>query len=79
MLRRSAATGWLLLLALVAAAPSAARDFKVDPGKVPELRPDEGYLVIAVDSDMPVRSLVIRSDDRAFADGKLDRIGEGST
>ena len=80
MPHRSAAFRWLLLVALCAAVPVAgARDFKVDPGDVPELRPDEGYLVVAVDSDMPVRSLVIRSDDRAFADGKLDGIGEGST
>ena len=80
MPHRPATTRWLLTLALCVLAPCAgARDFKVDPGEVPELRPDEGYLVVAVDTDTPVRAMVIRSDDRAFADGVLKGIGEGST
>lgn len=74
-----AAVRWLLLLAAFAAPAAAARDFKVDPGEMPELRPDEGLLVVAIDSDMDVRSLIIRGEASNFDSVKLDKIGEGST
>ena len=79
MNRLLATARWLLLLAACAAPIAAARDFKVDPGDIPELREDEGLLVVAIDSDMAVRSLIIRGDASNFESVKLDRIGEGST
>src|SRR5688572_20886800 len=80
MSMKPAAVRWLLLLAFFATIPFAAgREFEVDPGDIPELRDGEGLLVVAIDSDMDVRSLVIRGEDRTFDAVKLDGIGEGST
>jgi len=65
----------LLLLAL----PLSARDFKVNPGDVPELRPGEGLVLVAVDSDLAVTSLTVSSEDKAFTGGKLQDIAPGHT
>lgn len=67
------------LVLLMACAPAAARDFLVEPGEVPELREDEGLVLVSIDSDLAVHSLTVRGESRAFAGGKLVDIGEGHT
>lgn len=69
----------LALLLLLAALPLSARDFKVKPGEMPDLRPGEGLVLVAVDSDLAVTSLTVRSEDKAFTGGKLQDIARGHT
>jgi len=68
-----------LLGLLLAVLPASARDFKVKPGDLPELRAGEGLVLVAVDSDLAVTSLAVRNEDRVFTGGKLTDIGKGYT
>lgn len=78
--RIGAGTRHLLASVLILAAGLAgARDFRVDSGELPELRPDEGLLVVAVDSDTEVKWLSVKSQARVFTGGKLADIGVGYT
>lgn len=65
------------VLGLVLAAPAAARDFLVKPGEVPELRPGEGYVLVAVDSDVDLRYVSVRSASRLFTGERLEDIKQG--
>ncbi|WP_146909726.1 hypothetical protein [Arenimonas daejeonensis] len=78
--RRGAGIRRLSAIVLILAAGLAgARDFRVDPGELPELRPGEGLLVVAVDSDTEVKWLSVKSQASIFTGGKLPDIGVGYT
>ncbi|MFY2764704.1 prolyl oligopeptidase family serine peptidase [Arenimonas sp. MALMAid1274] len=71
---------WLCLCCLLlACAQTLARDFKVKPGDVPELRDGEGLVLVAVDSDLAVSSLTVKSESSHFTGGRLEEIGVGQT
>lgn len=67
------ACGWLL------AGAAMARDFKVEPGEVPELREGEGFVLVAIDTDQDVKYLGIKSEDRLFTGGRLEDVEEGQS
>lgn len=78
---KHARMAWLagIALSLLVAGQAFARDFKVEPGQVPELRPGEGLLVVGVDSDAEVKSLLFRRVDSLWTGGSLRDIGVGRT
>lgn len=74
--------GWrvgmaLLLLCLVALDASALP--KVDPGEEPGLAPNEGLLVVSVDSDSEVSSMRFGKVGSSWSGGALHAIKEGRT
>jgi dienelactone hydrolase len=69
--------GLALLLCLLAMDASALR--KVDPGEEPKLGPDEGLLVISVDSDSVVSSMRFDKVGSVWNGGLLRSIREGRT
>lgn len=69
----------ILVLLLLAATAVQARDFKVEPGELPELREGEGFVLVAVDSDLAVGSLTVKSEASHFTGGRLEDIGVGQT
>lgn len=73
---RAVFAGWLLL-GLLAAAPALARDFKVEPGEVPELREDEGFVLVALDTSDDVRYLSVKSATSLFTGDRLKDIKAG--
>lgn len=66
--------GCVLLLAMGLA---QARDFLVKPGEVPELKADEGFVLVAVDTDLDLRYVSVRSTNRLFTGDRLRDIKEG--
>lgn len=67
----------MLLLCLMAMDANALR--KVDPGEQPTLDPDEGLLVISVDSDSVVSSMRFDKVGSLWTGGTLRSIEEGRT
>lgn len=66
-----------LVLCMVALEASALR--KVDRGEEPRLAPDEGLLVVSVDSDTTVSSVRFQKVGSSWSEGALRSIKEGRT
>lgn len=69
--------GLALLLCLLAMDASALR--KVDPGEIPELAPNEGLLVVAVDTSARISSIRIARAGSTFNAGLLTHLEVGRT
>lgn len=71
----------LLLVAasLLTLAPAHADVRKVAPGKTVELAPNEGLLLIAVDTSMPLSYLRIKREGALFDGGTLRAMAKGRT
>lgn len=69
---------WLVLcFALSFILPASARDFLVKPGEVPELRPDEGFVLVAVETDVDLRSISVNSTTKFFTGERMSGIKKG--
>ncbi len=71
--------GWYVILALIGLMFSlqATAMRRVDPGETPQLRPDEGLVLIAVDSNIALESVHVRKDGKLFGAGVLARLPTG--
>ncbi len=70
----------VLAVALALSAASAsARMRLVEPGEVPRLDADEGLVVMAVDTDVPLRTVSVNKDDKFFGSGVMSRLDPGRT
>ncbi|HET6434133.1 MAG TPA: prolyl oligopeptidase family serine peptidase [Xanthomonadaceae bacterium] len=79
-IRRPGWIGFVLLCLLLACAlPCAAMVRVVDPGEIPRLDPDEGLLLVAVDSNNPLQSIRVKKGGTLFTAGVLRDIKEGRT
>lgn len=68
-----------LIAALAWTAPSTAMD-RVDPGELPTLRADEGLVLVAIDSSIPLEAVHVRKDGGSmFGGGILRRLPAGRT
>jgi dipeptidyl aminopeptidase/acylaminoacyl peptidase len=78
--RNSWSRGWLglalVLIGLTFSVQVAAMK-RVDPGEIPQLRPDEGLLLVAVDSNIALESVRVRKDGKLFGAGVLARLPVG--
>ncbi|GAB3092891.1 hypothetical protein GCM10027159_07960 [Lysobacter terrae] len=72
---------WRFVFALLFALTSlqAGAVSKVDPGEEPRLAPDEGLLVVSVDSDVGLASMRFRNEGGSWGNGYLRGIKEGRT
>ena len=68
----------ILLLSLYTCAAQAWMR-KVDPGEVPELGSDQGFLVMAVDSSLPLQSVRLNKDGKTLGAGVLNSLEKGQT
>ena len=69
---------WLIAtFACVFAMATQAGMRRVDPGEIPVLQPDEGLVVVAVDSDILIRSLRVLKDGKSFGAGMMTDIQAG--
>ncbi|MEJ1095121.1 MULTISPECIES: S9 family peptidase [unclassified Pseudoxanthomonas] len=67
-----------LAIGLGLSAPSAqARMQRIDPGEIPELAPDEGLVLVAVDTDVDLYSVRVRKDGKAFGAGVMNDLKIG--
>lgn len=73
-----AAARWLLAVCtLVFAMAAQAGMRRVDPGEIPVLQPGEGLVVVAVDTDVVIRSLRVLKDGKTFGAGVMRDIKAG--
>lgn len=73
-----ASARWLMaVFACVFAMAAQAGMRRVDPGEIPVLQPDEGLVVVAVDSDIFIRSLRVLKERKAFGAGVMKDIRAG--
>lgn len=71
---------WMAALLLVLATCSAqAMVHAVDPGEIPKLKPNEGLLLVEVDSNYALESIRVKKDGTVFTAGVLTGIKEGQT
>lgn len=70
--------GVVLVLMAMFSAPVAAMK-RVDPGNVPKLKPDEGFVLVTVDSNIALESVIVRKDGKLLGAGVLARIPAGRT
>lgn len=76
---RETMSGMAWLLAALLALPVLAMD-RVDPGEMPKLDPDEGLVLIAIDSSLALEGVHVRKDGGSvFGAGVLSRLPEGRT
>ncbi|HEX7801309.1 MAG TPA: prolyl oligopeptidase family serine peptidase [Pseudoxanthomonas sp.] len=69
---------WLLaVFALAFAAAAQAGMRKVAPGEIPVLQADEGLVLVAIDSDILIRSLRVLKDGKSFGAGVMSDIKAG--
>ncbi len=52
---------------------------KVDPGEVPELKSDQGLVVMAVDSGLPLQSVRLNKDGKTLGAGVMNYLDKGQT
>lgn len=72
--------GAWLAIALGLFAPDAwARMQRVDPGKLPDLAPDEGLVLVAVDTNTDLFSVRVRKDGKTFGAGTIHEVKAGRT
>jgi dipeptidyl aminopeptidase/acylaminoacyl peptidase len=73
---------WRLLAALVlmvVAGSVQAMVHVVDPGEIPQLKPNEGLLLVEVDSNCGLESIRVKKDGTIFNAGVLTGIKQGQT
>ncbi len=75
----TAAASWLAMLLLLLIAFDAGAVRKVAPGKHPDLRPDEGLLLVSFDTDTPVQSARFSKRGAALVSGVLAQLKQGRT
>ncbi|MBD7921630.1 alpha/beta hydrolase family protein [Xanthomonas bonasiae] len=69
---------WLLLLALCTLAlPAWARMQEVKPGQTPQLAPDEGLVLVAVDTDVDLYGVELNKDGKIFGAGTMSQLKPG--
>lgn len=61
----------------VFASPADARLQRVAPGKVPVLAADEGFVLVAVDTNVPISHVRLRKDGKLLGTGTMGDIEEG--
>ncbi|MBN8480776.1 MAG: S9 family peptidase [Xanthomonadales bacterium] len=67
------------VLAIATAFPASAMS-RVDPGEMPKLEADEGLVLIAIDSSIPLEAVHVRKDGGSmFGGGVLSRLPKGRT
>lgn len=71
-----ALAGFALAL-LLSATAAGARVSVVAPGETPALKPDEGLLLVAVDSSVDLNSVRVKKEGRLFSSGVLSNIKAG--
>ena len=75
-----AAWRWIpALLLAVTAAPAIGMVRTVDPGEMPKLGPDEGLLLVEVDSNSPLGSIRVKKDGALFTAGVMRYPDKGRT
>lgn len=78
----SARTRWIatvfVMLACFVAADVDARMRPVKPGEVPDLSADQAFVVVAVDSTLPLYRVRVARDGRMFGSGSLRQVPAGS-
>jgi hypothetical protein len=76
-LLRFFARGWLVVGLCMFALSAQARMQRVDPGEIPDLAPDEGLVLVAVDTDIDLYSVRVRKDGKAFGAGIMNDLKIG--
>jgi len=69
--------GALCLWALPA--PAWARMQRVDPGEIPKLAPDEGLVLMAVDTSFELERVALNKDGKVFGEGTMSQLKPGRT
>lgn len=71
-------TSWMIAAVLLLQASAAhAWLHKVDPGEVPKLGPDDGLIVMAVDSSQPLRSVRLNEDSKTLGAAVMNHVAAG--
>jgi dipeptidyl aminopeptidase/acylaminoacyl peptidase len=70
---------FVLILACALPVDADARMRRVDPGKVPELRADEGLVLVAVESSVPVHAVRVSRNGRQFGAGTMRGLPAGQS
>jgi dipeptidyl aminopeptidase/acylaminoacyl peptidase len=73
---RRASCALLCVLGLAASTAAWGMD-EIEPGEVPRLDADEGLLVVAIDSNIPLESVKLRREDAILGAGTLRNIPVG--
>jgi dipeptidyl aminopeptidase/acylaminoacyl peptidase len=76
--RLGMARGWVALVIMLLAFDAAALR-KVNPGDAPALKPDEGLLVVSVDTSSPISSVRFKPVGRSRGAGLLNYLAAGRT
>jgi pimeloyl-ACP methyl ester carboxylesterase len=79
---RAGCARWRLIAALLlvfATCSAHAMVHVVDPGEIPKLKPNEGLLLVEVDSNYPLQSIKVKKDGTIFTAGVLNGITQGQT
>jgi hypothetical protein len=79
---RAGCARWRLIAALLlvfATCSAHAMVHVVDPGENPNLKPNEGLLLVEVDSNYPLQSIKVKKDGTIFTAGVLNGIKQGQT
>jgi dienelactone hydrolase len=67
--------GWVLLCLL--ALPAWARMQEVKPGQTPQLAPDEGLVLVAVDTSVELQGVELNKDGKTFGAGTMSKLKPG--
>jgi len=68
-----------VLLGLAMAVPASAMVHTVDPGDIPKLDPDEGLLLVGVDTNFDLDSVRVKKDGALFTSGVFRGIKAGQS
>lgn len=77
-LRVAMGIAWILLSCLIAGT-AQARMKKVDPGEDPTLQSDEGFVLMAVDTDINLSNIRLNREGRDFGSGSMNNIKIGTS
>ena len=71
--------GWLLFVVLLLASVGAQASRRIDAGKLPALKPDEGLIVLAVDSDIDLEAVRFARENSVWNGGHFRNLKKGYT
>lgn len=74
---RHRASGWAFIGLCALSLAAQARIKAVDPGELPELAPDEGLVVVAVDSNVPLHDVRFIKDGKVLGSGVMKHLEAG--
>lgn len=74
---RHRASGWAIIGLCALSLAAQARIKAVDPGELPELAPDEGLVVVAVDSNVPLHDVRFIKDGKVLGSGVMKHLEAG--